>query len=220
MKRLKTGTLPARADPDVQEAFKKELEPRLAQAQAGQRAVFFVDAAHFVLGAFMSVVWCFARVWIRAPSGRQRFNVLGALDAVTEEVVTIVNSNYINSLSVCALLEKLATLRSLPITVVLDNARYQRCALVQACTDALKIELLFLPAYSPNLNLIERLWKFVKNSASVPSTTPTSVLSPRPSTVACRMPHYPRQGAQFTIEPELPNLPEGSVVTAQGIDAC
>ncbi len=69
---------------------------------------------------------------------------------------------YINSWSVCALLEKLASLRSLPITVVLDNARYQRCALVQTKADELKIELLFLPAYSPNLNLIERLWKFVK----------------------------------------------------------
>lgn len=111
----------------------------------------------------MSVVWCLTRVWIRAPSGRQRFNVLGALDAVTKEVVTVVNSTYINSMSVCALLEKLATLRpATPITVVLDNARYQRCALVQDCAQKLMIELLFLPAYSPNLNLIERLWKFVK----------------------------------------------------------
>lgn len=110
----------------------------------------------------MSVVWCLARVWIRAPSGRQRFNVLGALDAVTKEVVTIVNADYINSRCVCDLLEKLASLRSQPITVVLDNARYQRCTLVQTRAEALKIELLFLPAYSPNLNLIERLWKFVK----------------------------------------------------------
>lgn len=49
----------------------------------------------------MSVVWCLARVWIKAPSGRQRFNVLGAIDAVTKEVITVVNSAYINSLSVC-----------------------------------------------------------------------------------------------------------------------
>jgi transposase len=110
----------------------------------------------------MSVEGRFARVWIRAPSGRQRFNVLGALDAVTHEVVTVVNSDYLNSTCVCDLLEKLATLCALPITVVLDNARYQRCALVQTKATELKIELLFLPAYSPNLNLIERLWKFVK----------------------------------------------------------
>jgi hypothetical protein len=51
---------------------------------------------------------------------------------------------------------------SVPITLVLDNARYQRCALVQDTAKGLGIELLFLPWYSPNLNLIERLWKFVK----------------------------------------------------------
>ncbi len=48
------------------------------------------------------------------------------------------------------------------ITVVLDNARYQRCKLAMEHAASLGIELLFLPPYSPNLNLIERLWKFVK----------------------------------------------------------
>ncbi|MBP3957486.1 transposase [Gemmata sp. G18] len=50
----------------------------------------------------------------------------------------------------------------IPVTLVMDNARYQRCALVQGAAKELGIELLFLPSYSPNLNLIERLWKFVK----------------------------------------------------------
>jgi hypothetical protein len=45
---------------------------------------------------------------------------------------------------------------------VLDNVRYQKCELVGTLASRLNIELLFLPAYSPNLNLIERLWKFVK----------------------------------------------------------
>jgi transposase len=49
-----------------------------------------------------------------------------------------------------------------PITIVCDNARYQKCKLVQELADTLKIELLYLPSYSPNLNLIERLWKLVK----------------------------------------------------------
>jgi transposase len=48
------------------------------------------------------------------------------------------------------------------VTVILDNARYQRCALVQSVAQTLGIELLYLPTYSPNLNLIERFWKFVK----------------------------------------------------------
>jgi transposase len=44
----------------------------------------------------------------------------------------------------------------------LDNARYQHCALVEEHARSLGIDLLFLPSYSPNLNLIERFWKFVK----------------------------------------------------------
>lgn len=139
------------------------MEPRLEQAQAGQRTVFFVDAAHFVLGAYLGWLWCFARVVVRAPSGRQRFNVLGALHAITHQLITVTNDSSINSLSVCELLEKIAALGlSTPITLVMDNARYQRCQLVLERAKQLGIELLFLPPYSPNLNLIERVWRFVR----------------------------------------------------------
>jgi len=48
-----------------------------------------VDAAHFVFGAFLGYLWCFGRCWIKAPSGRQRFSVLGALNAVTHDVITV-----------------------------------------------------------------------------------------------------------------------------------
>ncbi len=100
---------------------------------------------------------------MRAPSGRQRFNVLGALHAISHQLVTVTNDSYINALSVCELLEKIAALGlSTPITVVMDNARYQRCRLVLEKAGQLGLELLFLPAYSPNLNLIERLWRFVR----------------------------------------------------------
>jgi transposase len=108
-------------------------------------------------------LWCFERLFVKTGSGRQRFNVLGALNAVTHELITVTNEDYINSTSVCELLRKLAELGlGLPITLVLDNARYQKCALVMDLAKELDIELLYLTAYSPNLNLIERLWKFVK----------------------------------------------------------
>lgn len=156
--------IPAKADPEAQARYLcQEMQPRLAEAQAGKRAVFFVDAAHFVLAPFLGFLWSFVRVFIQAPAGRQRFNVLGALNAVTHELITVTNDTYITADSVCQLLRQLADLNlSVPITLFLDNVRYQKCALVQDTAARLNIELCFLPAYSPNLNLIERLWKFVK----------------------------------------------------------
>ncbi len=63
----------------------------------------------------------------------------------------------------CELLRKIAAAHAdMPVTLVLDNARYQKCKLVWALAESLNIEMLYLPSYSPNLNLIERLWKFVK----------------------------------------------------------
>ena len=167
MKCRKVGCIPAKANPAQQAEFlSQQLQPRLDEAQTGRRAVFFVDAAHFVLTPFLGFLWCFARVFIQAPIGRQRFNVLAALDAVTHDLVMVTNDSYITATSVCALLHHLADLHlSVPITLVLDNARYQRCRLVQDLAATLQIELLFLPPYSPNLNLIERLWKFVKKEA-------------------------------------------------------
>lgn len=89
--------------------------------------------------------------------------MLGALNSITHELVMVTNDTYITADSVCELLRRIAKLNlGMPITLVLDNARYQKCNIVTALALQLKIDLLYLPAYSPNLNLIERLWKFVK----------------------------------------------------------
>ena len=164
LKRRKVGTIPAKADPEKQAAYLTEkMEPALREAQAGQRLVYFVDAAHFVLQPFLGYLWSVARVMIKAPSGRQRLNVLGALEAVSHRLITVSNGTYINALTVCELLGLIAAeAAGRPVTIFLDNARYQHCALVEDFARQLKLELKFLPAYSPNLNLIERLWKFVK----------------------------------------------------------
>ncbi len=159
----KVAGIPAKADIKAQQAFKEDqLEPRLEEAKAGKRDVYFVDAAHFVLAAFLGYLWSFTRVFVKTPSGRQRFNVLGALNAITHELITVTNTTYITSIEVGELLKQLAKNATKPITLVLDNARYQRCHFVTQLAEELNIELLFLPPYSPNLNLIERLWKLVK----------------------------------------------------------
>lgn len=121
-----------------------------------------MDAAHFVFMAYLGYIYCKKRKYIKAPSGRKRFNVLGAVDAVTKKVWYVCNQAYINAESVCLLLEEISKTIKLKITIVLDNARYQKCELVQKKAESLGIELLYLPPYSPNLNLIERMWKFVK----------------------------------------------------------
>jgi transposase len=140
-----------------------KLQPLLEEARAGKGHVFFVDAAHFVMGAFLCCVWCLVRLLLRGGSGRKRYSVLGAWNAVTQELVRITTDATVNAETMCALLKKIAAqgLQG-PITLVLDNARYQHCALVMDLAKSLNIHLQFLPSYSPNLNLIERLWKFIK----------------------------------------------------------
>jgi transposase len=145
------------------EFLDKELQPRLKAAREGRGHVFFVDAAHFVFGTFLCCLWSFTRVFVRAASGRQRFNVLGAWNAVTNTLTAVTNTTVVNTETMCELLHKIAAqkLRG-AVTVVLDNAKYQRNATVQALANALRIDLLYLPSYSPNLNLIERMWRFIK----------------------------------------------------------
>ena len=118
-----------------------------------------------MLASFLGWLWSRTRLFVRAASGRQRYNVLGAFNAVSHELVRVTNDSYITAQTVCDLLGKVSALGlGMPITLVMDNARYQRCQLVQNLAGVLNIELLFLPSYSPNLNLIERLWKFTKKT--------------------------------------------------------
>ena len=145
------------------EFLETKLEPALAEAREGKGHVYFVDAAHFVQGAFLCCVWCVVRLFIRGASGRKRYSVLGAWNAVTNELVSITTDATVNAETMCQLLRKISALGLTgPIRLVLDNARYQHCTLVKNLAKELEIHLEFLPSYSPNLNLIERLWKFVK----------------------------------------------------------
>jgi transposase len=145
--------------------LKDKLEPVLAEARANLCSVFFVDAAHFVQGSFLCCVWCLVRLFVRGASGRRRYNVLGAWNGITRELIRVTNDTRVSSDTMIELLRRIATQTTGAITVVLDNARYQRCEAVETEAKRVGIELLFLPSYSPNLNVIERLWKFTKKKA-------------------------------------------------------
>ena len=100
---------------------------------------------------------------MKTSPGRQRYNVLGAVDSHSKQLISIRTTENITAEVVQRLLDLIrTTYPEMPITLVLDNARYQHCAAVTSKAATLDIELLFLPAYSPNLNLIERVWKLVK----------------------------------------------------------
>jgi transposase len=80
-------------------------------------------------------------------------------------LLRVCHTTDINSQSVGELLGLIAQAKLVgAVTLVMENARYQRCRLVEDLAKQLNIELLFLPSYSPNLNVIERLWKFVKKA--------------------------------------------------------
>jgi len=169
-KYIKTASVPAKAfdeekQKEQREFLEEELAPRLAEAKEGKRTVYFADAAHFVCGAFLGYIWCKARTFVQTLSGRKRYNILGVINAITHDLKYICNETYINAQTVSDLLklikeEHMGDIN--PITIVLDNARYQRCKLVQNLAEELNIELLFLPSYSPNLNLIERYWRWLR----------------------------------------------------------
>jgi len=161
---LQTGHIPAKADAEKQQQWVKEkLEPAIKEAQNGECHLLFMDAAHFILQPFICALWCVARLFIKASSGRNRINVLGVVNAITKEVITFSNTTYINAETIFVFLKQLKEhYGDLPLKIVLDNARYQHCKFVEAAAKAMDIELLFLPSYSPNLNIIERLWKFTK----------------------------------------------------------
>jgi len=143
-----------------------ELEPVRAEARAGRRAVYFVDASHFVFAAILGWLWCAVRWFVRAASGRPRYNVQGALHAVRHRLIRVTKHSSIHAEAVCDLLGAVANAGvARPITRVLDNARYQKCALVQQLAQTLGIQLLYWPSYSANLNRIERVGRFVKKES-------------------------------------------------------
>ena len=140
----------------------------MEKAVDGGASLLFLDASHFVMGCnFLGRIYGRVRRFVKTFSGRKRYNVLGAIDYITKKVLTVANDSYITAAEVCDMLRQIAVeYENKEIHLVLDNARYQKCQVVQQLARQLHIHLVYIPPYSPNLNLIERLWKFVKSELS------------------------------------------------------
>ncbi len=100
---------------------------------------------------------------IKTNTGRKRINIIGALDVRNFDFISMSTENKCNSILI---VEFFCYLRKMypekEIIIILDNAKYSRCGYTKSFAEWYGLELFFLPPYSPNLNLIERLWKFSK----------------------------------------------------------
>ena len=162
----KAKTIPGKANAELQKAYLEMLADVL-KAKGEHDAHYYLDGVHPQHNTQLAYGWIKKgqdKV-VKSNSGRQRININGALNADTLEVV-IRTDDTINTQSTLKLFEALELKhpKAESIFITLDNAKYYKNGLVYEYLKTSKIKLLFMPPYSPNLNLIERLWKFLRKT--------------------------------------------------------
>ena len=153
--------VPGKADTEEQKAFVRKYN-RLKKKEG---LIYFADSTHPMLNPVLSFGWIrkSGDFTVKTNSGRERVNINGAIEMNSLSVVSR-SCKRVNGSSMCDLLR--AVRRKHPkeknLYMVLDNAGYNRSYKVRDLGKELGIGIIYLPSYSPNLNPIERLWKFMK----------------------------------------------------------
>ncbi len=160
----KPKLVPGNPDIAAQEEFAEQYEEFIIN-KPNDAEILFVDAVHPEHNTMAAYGWIKRGETreLKTNSGRQRVNLHGAINAETHEV-TIIESDTVNTESTINLLEAVRQkyFMASMVYIILDNARYHYSHQVRDYLKGKNIKLVFLPSYSPNLNLIERLWKFFK----------------------------------------------------------
>jgi len=160
----KPAHVPGKQDPAQQEAFLTQYE-RIKVRKGENDPIYFADATHPQHNSIPSYGWIKKgqEKELKANCGRQRLNINGAINIETLEPMVRFYET-INAQSANDLLVQLEAKhpKAKVIYVIVDNARYYRSRWLKKALKGTKIKLIFLPPYSPNLNLIERYWKFFK----------------------------------------------------------
>jgi transposase len=162
----KKPTLTPGQHPDVavQQAFIENYQ-RLKENKGKDDPIYFMEGVHPRHNPVAAYGWIKRGTdkTMESNTGRSRVNINGAVDVARLKVV-VEFGEAVNAQSTIALLQRLEARhpRAKAIYVYCDNARYYRSRLVQAYLVGSKSKLIFLPAYCPNLNLIERLWKYFR----------------------------------------------------------
>lgn len=160
----KSKQVPSQADPEKQRAWLKGVYAKIKAARGPDDRIYFLDATHPVHNSMPCYGWVKKGKdkEILSNSGRQRVNLYGAVD-VERMDVAYREEETINGKATVELLYKLEMKnpRAKVIYAILDNARYHHSKEVRKYVKHSRIRLIYLPSYSPNLNLIERLWQFL-----------------------------------------------------------
>lgn len=160
----KTKIIPGKADTEKQ---KKHLEiyETMKNNLKNDEKIYFMDAVHPSYNVMPAYAWIAtgADKEVKSNSGRERVNINGVYSPNDNEVI-VRRDDTINAQSTIELFKEIESKHShlSKIFIISDNARYYKCFLVEEYLKNSKIVLINLPSYSPNLNLIERLWKFFK----------------------------------------------------------
>ncbi len=148
---------------DQKEFADNVLDKHIQDHNEGKCKLLFMDASHMQIACMLGFVWCFVKKYVPALPLRGRVNVIGAVSPHGKDFIYDVSQSSVNQEAIMNFLRKIAKkFEGLDIRLVLDNASYHHAIAVQELASELGITLVFLPVASPNLNIIERLWKFVK----------------------------------------------------------
>jgi len=162
----KPKVVPGKASRELQEKFLEDLTKVVSEDE--QNPLYYADGVHPQHNSHPAYGW-FPRgkeTQLKTNTGRQRVNLTGALNARTHEIV-IQEDERFNAETTINFFKTLEAKNpeASVIRVVLDNAGYYKGEKIKEYLRKSRIELLYLPPYSPNLNLIERAWKFFKKKA-------------------------------------------------------
>lgn len=152
---------PAKANQEAQEEFIKEYK----KLKNSEGKIYFSDSTHPQYNTALAYGWIRTgeEVEIKTTNGKRHLNITGAIEINSKDIITR-TTPWVNEDSVCELLKAIRSknIEDENITLIMDNAAFNRSCKVRLLAEVLKIKLFYLPPYSPNLNPIERLWKFAK----------------------------------------------------------
>jgi len=158
--------IPGKADSKAQQEFLDRYE-HLKNTKSPDDKIYFVDGVHPLHNSQPAYGWIKKGqdMVIQANTGRRRINLNGAY-CIEDHSAVIHETDTINAQSTIALFKEIMRKQPLGfIYIILDNARYYRSEMVaDFISRNPRIQLIFLPPYSPNLNVIERLWRFFKKN--------------------------------------------------------